>query len=140
MWQNAMRCTVKKGGFMSEEVEIKRVKFDKCPRCGSHNISHKRLNKDGKCAVICRDCTLGMISDSYSSLRDKWNKTKEERMTYVILLLKKLGNAYIGAIDKTIWSDDNLEQYLTEQVGKEVLIRNPVEDEEDHGIIAEVIK
>ena len=81
-----------------------------------------------------------MTSDSYSSLRDKWNKTKEERMTYVILLLKKLGNAYIGAIDKTIWSDDNLEQYLTEQVGKEIVIRNPVEDEEDHGIIAEVVK
>lgn len=128
------------GGFMSEEVEIKKVKFNKCPRCGSHNISHKRLNKDGKCAVICRDCTLGMTSDSYGSLENKWNKTKEERMTYVILLLKRLGNAYIGAIDKTIWSNDNLEQYLTEQVGKEIVIRNPVEDEEDHGIIAEVMK
>ena len=93
---------------MSEEVEIKRVKFNKCPRCGSHNISHKRLNKDG------------MTSDSYSSLENKWNKTKEERINYVIPLLKKHGNAYIGAIDKTIWSDDNLEQYLTEQVGKEI--------------------
>ncbi len=125
---------------MSEEVEIKRVKFNKCPRCGSHDISHKRLNKDGKCAVVCRNCTLGMISDSYGSLENKWNKTKEERMNYVITLLKKHGNAYIGATDKTIWSDDNLEQYLTEHVGKEVVIRNPVEDEEDHGIIAEVIK
>ena len=125
---------------MSEKVEIKRVKFDKCPRCGSHNISHKRLNKDGKCAVICRDCTLGMTSDSYGSLENKWNKTKEERINYVIPLLKKHGNAYIGAIDKTIWLNDNLEQYLTEHVGKEIVIRNPVEDEEDHGIIAEVMK
>lgn len=125
---------------MSEEVEIKRVKFNKCPRCGSHDISHKRLNKDGKCAVVCRNCTLGMTSDSYSSLENKWNKTKEERINYVIPLLKKHGNAYIGVTDKTIWSDNNLEQYLTEHVGKEIVIRNPVEDEEDYGIIAEVVK
>lgn len=108
--------------------------FHDCPRCGG-----TKLSMDDKSSTIrCNRCGLEYSTPSLVDLESEWNRTKEDRVRYVVNNLRNYGNAYIGQFTQSLWGESELAEYLQKLTGKEVKISAATEVE--GGLVVKEVK
>lgn len=124
------------------------TKFHECPRCGSLDIT---FGESRKPYVLCTECNLKMrtkgslsatstTNPTWPHLASMWNKTKEERIRYLVPLLEEPGgNAYVGHITLDVW-EGRLQKELEEILGKKIFFKPPEYDAKDPGLIIETYR
>lgn len=100
-----------------------------CPRCGKKKVEKTiTVSWRSKCLRLrCASCRLELLGNSFADMESIWQPPKEKRLEYVIRVLKRFGNAYVGKFTLAVWDNDDICGYLGEKVGSCVRKRDPQE-------------
>ena len=135
------------GNFVGEgEIQTMIKEYSKtvnltCPRCENDkcHIEIKKLNNKGmhKITVSCLKCGLKMSGTNEKEIKKNWSRTKDERLKYAVICLRRYKNVYVGKRTRRLLSEpDELIDYLKELTGLNLIERKIPNDE---GIIIEKV-
>ena len=82
------------------------INVSKCPRCNSKNVEVRKDPND-KARIICKKCSLSMIT-AQSNTSDAvmfFERSKTNRVKYIITCLREHGNAYVGEFTLKVWGE-----------------------------------